>query len=269
MKQKLTCILTAMLLLLAVASQAYALDITGYVTDDAAILTTAERESLEKQAADISRRYDFGVYIITVDDYRAYTSGDVLDATMAIYTDSSLGHGEGREGLVLLLSMEDRDYGLVTHGEYGNYAFDREGREAMTDYFLDDFRQDDWYDGFSDYLSWSAEYLETAQNGHPYTDGYLPEPLPESIVSGEISVPLVLLAPPVIALVVLFVLNGKMKSVAMAAQASAYVVGELALTDSRDQYTHTTQTRVRIENRSSGSGSSRSSGSFSGTRGKF
>lgn len=272
MQRKLFGILTALLLLLTLTASVCAsetvllLSSTGssHVTDEAGILSAAEEAALEGRAAQLSQRYDFGLYIYTIDDYRGYTGGDIFDAGMAIYDQASLGYGAERNGLLLLLSMERRDYTLLTHGDYSNYAFTQEGREAMTACFLDDFQDNDWYDGFSDYLDEAEEYLEAAEKGQPYTGSSLPRNS-----GGRISLPLVLLLPLAVAGVVILVLNAKMKTVAMATQATAYVVGDLELSRSEDRFTHTTETRTRIEDKSSSGGRSRSSGSFSGTSGKF
>ena len=260
MKRKRFGILTALLLLVLVTVPASALTVSGHVTDNAGILWTSEFDDLESRASAISQRYDFGVYIITIDDYRDYTGGDIMDAGIAIYNQSSLGLGNDRDGLLLLLSMEDRDYTLLTHGEYGNYVFTDDGREAMTACFLDDFQDDAWYDGFSDYLDAAQDYLQAAEGGQPYTGKH----------GSKVNILLVLLLPLAVSGVVIAVLNGKMKTVAAATEATAYVSDELKLTRIEYRYTHTTETRTKIESSNSGGGSSsRSSGSFSGTSGKF
>ena len=81
----------------------------GYVTDAAGILSDQEWAALEERCAGISRQYGCGVYIITVDDFRNYGSGDVFETTYGIYHDYELGLGADRDGLVLLLSMAQRD----------------------------------------------------------------------------------------------------------------------------------------------------------------
>ena len=163
-------------------------------------------------------------------------------------------------GLLLLLSMEERDFSLITHGDYGDYVFDQDTREAMADYFLDDFSYDAWYDGFAYYLSVSNDIL---------ADG--PDKLQSEInaLTGTI-----FLVPLIPAAIGVFILGRKMKSVAAATQAAAYVSGVPELTVSEDRYTHTTEVRRKIKDedsdQSSGGGvRSRSSGSFSGTSGKF
>ena len=264
MKNKLWSIALVLVMLLASALPAHAAAQLNNVTDEAAILTDGEWEELEQQARDISERYDVGIYIVTLDNYRNYTNGDIYDAADEIYHGYTLGMGEERNGLMLLLSMEDRDYLLIAYGSDAKYAFNDDGREALAEFFLDDFADDAWYDGFADYLMWSEDYLAAAEGGEPYSGA----DVQQGVDLGSIA--LILFVPLLIAGVYILILISKMKSVAKAAEASEYVAGALNLTRNSDYYTHTTKTRRKIEKKTSSGGSSgRSSGGGSGTRGKF
>lgn len=261
-----------MLLLLSLTLVLPALATEGdipFVTDAAGILTAQEAQELEQMAESVSQRYDFGVYIITVSDHRDYAQGDVFDVIHTLYEQWDLGLGEGKDGLVLFLSMAARDYCLYTYGEYGNYAFNDEGREAMTEFFLDDFANDNWYEGFEDYLSWSADYLEQAQAGTPYGDDSVPMSGGDRFFAIVFRIGIILLLPLLAAFIVLAVMKGKMKSVAVATRADTYMTGQMQLKDSRDLFTHSTESRVRIKSSSSGGSSSSHSGMGSGTSGKF
>lgn len=234
----------------------------GYVTDTAGILTAEERQTLEEVAKEFSDRHGFGIYIITMDSFRDVTdSYDVFDGATTLYSKYKLGMGEDRKGILLLLSMNGRDFSLVTYSDYGNYVFDQETREGMTGYFLDDFAQDDWFAGFADYLSASDSIL---------TDG--PDKL-QSEISGMVGT--IFLFPLIVAAIVIFILGRKMKSVFRATEAEAYAGGGLELTRSYDQFTHATETRRKRKEDSDGGGGgggrthSRSSGGFGGTSGKF
>lgn len=272
MKRKFSILSLALLmsLLLAISASAAGADAPdrfpapggtiGYVTDAAGIMTVQERQSLEQTAQEISQTHGFGVYIITVDSFRDVTdSYDVFDGAATLYNKYGLGFDEDQKGVLLLLSMEERDFSLITRGDYGEYIFDQDTREAMTDYFLDDFSYDAWYDGFADYLSVSNDIL---------ADG--PDKLQSEInaLTG-----MIFLIPLIPAAIGVFILGRKMKSVAAATQAAAYVSGVPELTVSEDRYTHTTEVRRKIKeddsDRSGGGVRSRSSGSFSGTSGKF
>lgn len=233
----------------------------GYVTDTAGLLSGSERHALETAAAELSDTFSFGVYVITVDDYRNYNPESVGETAAGIYHQYTLGEGDGRNGALLLLSMEDRDYATYFYGPQAEYAFNSYGREAMEDSFLSRFGEDDWYGGFMAFYSVCGDYLARAAAGNPVR------------ANPTTAILITLLASWLVALLVCTVLKAKMKSVRKQATAAAYVTPEgLNLTQSVDHYTHTTRTRRKIE-RSSGSGSggshSYSSGGGSGRSGKF
>lgn len=234
------------------------------ITDMAGLLTESEWEALERQARTLSEEYSFGVYVIAVDDYEDYAYGDVQDAAEALYHGYDLGVGPDRDGVLLLLSMYDRDYSLISNGDFGHYAFNEEGRGALTEFFLDDFGNDDWYGGFSDYLTWCGNYLEAAQNGEPFSADDPPMDAAGRMSAILIRVAVILLLPLIIAFIVILILGSKMRSVAAATQAESYIKGNLILTGRQDRYTHSTETRQKVKSESE---NSKSSGS--GTSGKF
>lgn len=239
-----------------------------HVTDVADILSDSEDAALESQAQLIEDQYGFGVYIVTVDDYRDFSDTSVFDAAMTIYRDYSLGTGEGKDGLLLLLSMDDRDYSLVTYGDTGNYAFNDEGRELMTDFFLDDFGDDNWSAGFEDFLTWTAAYLDAAAAGEPYSDDNIPMSKEDALFTLALYIAAIILIPLVVMFIAVRGRDAKMKTVAAATEASHYVSSPLNLMRSSDMFTHVTETAVLIPKNNNGPSTSRSGG-FSGTSGKF
>ncbi len=255
---KRRCLTLTLVLLISVllACPAFAAGAVGYVADDAGILTDAEIQKLEQEAKAVSQEHDFGVYLITVEDFRAFTnSSDVFDGAAALYKKYDLGVGAERKGVLLLLSMSDRDFSLITYSDYGNYVFDQSTREEMTDAFLDDFGFDDWYAGFADYISECDAVLEGG---------------PGKVQSGiALRIGMIFLIPLIVAFIVITILSNKMRSVARAVQAAEYAGGGLELTASYDQFTHSTEERRKRKDDSSDGTRSKSSGGFGGTSGKF
>ena len=260
MKRKgLTVILALLLSLLCSISASAAGETIGYVTDSANLMTAQEQQALEQAAWEISEAHGFGVYLMTVESFRDATdSFDVFDGATTLYNKYDLGLGDERRGVLLLLSMNGRDFALVTYSDYGNYVFDQTTREEMAGYFLDNFAEDDWYGGFSDYLDSGDAILTEAPDR----------------LSSEISAltGIIFLIPLIIAAIAIRILGGKMKSVASAAQADAYT-GGLELIDSYDRFTHATETRHKRKEESDSDSSNRTrskrSGGFGGTTGKF
>ena len=170
-----------------------------------------------------------------------------------------MGEGPNRDGIMLLLSMDDRDWAMFCYGSRCEYAFNSYGQEKLEKVFLDDFRENDWYGGFEDYVKECRVYLEKASAGKPVRASLF---YPLLIVIG-----LSLLA----AAAIVAVVWEKMNSVAEKATANAYISGALRLTEQTDQFTHKTTSSRKIE-RSSSSGSSsqsESGGGGSGRSGKF
>ena len=81
-----------------------------YVTDTAGILSEDSRAALNEQARAISEQTGCGVYIVTVDDYTRYVKGSIEDFSEAVYRNYELGEGEGKDGVLLAMSMNERDY---------------------------------------------------------------------------------------------------------------------------------------------------------------
>ena len=275
-KKLLFCLLSVLCLCAFLIVPALAAE--RYIYDEAGILTSSERGVLESRAAEVSEEYDCAVYIVTVWDYREYGSGTVRSVAESIFEENGFGLGAEGSGAMLLMSMEDRDYALIAHG-YGNIAFTDYGKDRLSDEFLDDFRRDDWYQGFADYISYAGTMLEQARNGEPLdvgsTGGGGPHRggLRDRLgVFGSIIV--IVAIPALIALIVCTVLKRNMKSVRKAEKADFFAVpGSMELYASEDRFTHITQTRVKVESDSDhhggGGGTSVNSRGFSGKSGKF
>lgn len=237
MKQKLTALL--LVLLLAVTLVLPVMAAAPYVDDEAAILTLSEVETLEARAAEISEHYGVGVYICIVDDFGDYGYPDAATASYSIYHAQSLGYGSGRDGILLLLSMSNRKYATFVYGDKAEPIFPDGKLIKLENAFLDDFADDDWYDGFSDYLEGCASILSVDSGEFTW---------PQFLRHLGISFGIGLL----LALIVCQLLKMKMRSVYRQAEASAYVTAEgLQLTRREDVFTHTTTARRKSSARAS------------------
>ena len=261
MKRRILAFLLVLLLTTALAPAALADGAQlSYVTDDAGILAGSEIASLEKTAQSIAQRYGVGIYIVTVDDANRIDSRGTYEAAYTVYHNCSLGIGAERNGAILLLSMNDRAFDHFYYGSESEYAFNKYGQEQIEDVFLDNFRENDWYGGFSDYLTACGEYLALAEEGQPVRRSPVPA-IVISCVSGVL-----------IAFLVCSILKRKMKSVYVQVRADGYVSGKLRLSRQTDRFTHRTETRRHIEppKPSGGGGSvSHSGGGGSGRSGHF
>ena len=232
-----------------------------YVYDEAGLLEAEELVSLDAEAASISEKHGCGIYAIIVNDYQKYSKGDVFTTATEMYHGLTMGKGEDRDGILLMLSMEDRDYATFFYGKNAEYAFNEYGQIQLEEQFLDDFVNNNWYEGFTDYIHTCDEFLSLAEAG---------DPVRESHTSTYVVVVAVSI---VISFIITKIMESRMRSVHTGGSTISYATNDgLQLTDSGDYYLYTTQSRRRIESSTrsgSGSRSSSHSGGGSGRSGKF
>lgn len=249
----------------------------AHVTDDAGLFSDSEREYLEQRATEISEKYNFGVYIVTLENFLNYHgSSNIERFTMNYYDEHGFGYGDDKAGTTLLLSMAERDYDLDFNSDRANEIFTYSGREDMKSRFLAYFRQNDFYHGFSEYLDTCEEYLQAAEDGTPVGAGdAIPDDYWDNYTNyDDEGLPLwVAVIPGAIAAILAGVLTSiPMHSAKEKRDADVYrVPGSLDIRRRSDMFLHRSVTRTPRETESSSSGGSHnySSGSHSGSSGKF
>ena len=267
MKRILASLLLVIVLLLSLSVCAHAEARIDYVSDYAGILSSDEQKDLRDRAASVSAQYDFGVYVVVVDDHTQYVNGSIEDFAEEIFYSYGLGVGETEEGVILAMSMKERDYDIYAHGEFGNYAFTDYGKGQLADSFLDNFRRNDWAGGFRDFIETSSSMLQKAKDGNP-VDIWIPDPDPvetgPSFDGFKAAISLAMGA--------LFGggavggMKRSMKTAVKQTQAENYIRGGVNLRGERDTFVNRTVTRTRIRQENNSSSSSRPGGGhFGGT----
>ena len=245
-----------------------------YVSDVAGLMSVEQWQVLETEAERISEKYQCGVYLVVLDDYSSYRSGneDYWTFSQNFYKSYGLGLGEDKNGVLLIMSMADRDYSILAYGSNAHYAFTDYGKQVLENGFLDNFRRDDWYGGFRDYISGCEDLLARADAGQPLDVEYTDRTGTNKTINTMITVFVPILA----AFSSCEVMKRKMKPVSRRATAEEYIVpGGVDLSVKRDIFVNRTVTRtvIRTENRDSGGsgggGTTVNSGGFSGHSGKF
>ncbi len=263
MKRFFSVFLAAVLLMvLAVPASAT----ESYIWDEANLLTEEGRAELNETAREISERTGCGVYFLSIPDYTVYGKGTIRETADWLYSEKGLGVGNNKDGVLLVLSMADRDYSLIPHG-FGGTAITATGLDYITESFRDSLRDDAWYHGVYDYLNATDTLLTQARSGDIYDR--------DKVSSGS-QWTWSLIIGLSLALIVCITQQAVMKKkVREQTQAlGSLKKGSVNITHRSDRYTHTTETRVKINNdkdNSSGGGSSysHSSGGYSGKSGKF
>lgn len=293
MKRKLLTLFTSVCILFllwvpAATAGEYTAD-TSFVYDNASLLSESELEYLETFATTAYAASGCGVYVITVKSFEALGSASVYDCATSLFISYDLGLGTDDDGVLLLLSMEDRDFAFISHGSFANSAFPDYIKAAIEDEFLDDFANDDWYEGFKDYFEECRSYLTDYIEGSYYIsspsssgDNYYissSSPSDDITINGSVSGStwLVIIGFPIlVAFIVCSIFKGQMKTAVKKTEARDYIVAkDIDIRIRQDMFTHRTETRRVIQSSSSSSsghrssGGSRSSSGFSGRSGKF
>ncbi len=230
---------------------------TFYIYDFPCILTDGELEALEEQAGRIADTYDCCVSVLVAEDYREFA--DSMESLCDQFYNTVADNTGCEDAILLVLSMDERDYWLKDYGELPKRAVTDYGHEQLKEAFLDNFKQDDWHGGFGDFLSRAEEILEAEKNGQP-----LDKPLMERILPAY-GIGLVIAA--ILAFIICGVFKAQMKTAVKATSADTYVTPDgVNIHTRQDVYTHTTRIRRKIE-KSSSSGSSGGGNHSSG--GKF
>ena len=289
MMKKLSAFFAAVLLLFVLCVPAMAQETEQFVFDPDGYLDEDAVNTLNTAAEQVSRQYDCGVYLAVFSNMGDYGFSDIESFGEEVYRSFELGYSEGGDGILLVMSMEDRDYDLTAYGDYANYAFTDYAKSELADYFLDNFRNNDWAGGFARYILGCEKLLDTAASGEPldisysddvsYVAGYgyttdTPKSLSSRITD---TLPIGLIVGVIVGFIRCAILKGKMKSAVAATQADDYVCEHgVEMRAVMDQFTHTTVVRQHI-NRDSGSrsggggggGTHVNSGGFSHHSGKF
>ena len=154
MKKKTLSVLAAFLLCLLAVLPAFAAEgedgFSGEyfrVMDMADLLGENEEEALLEKLDEISVRQEFEVAIATTDTLEGSTAKEYADD---LFEYCDFGYGEGRDGVLLLVSLEDRDWWISTHG-YGITAFTDAGIKYLSGRFLDELSEGNYAAAFGIY----------------------------------------------------------------------------------------------------------------------
>lgn len=242
------------------------------IVDDAGLLTNEEINELEKLAEEISDRHACSVSVVFVKSMG--TARSIQDFTDDFFDQYSYGYNDTEDGIMLLISMAEREFHMSTCGN-GITTFTDAGLEYLEDEFVSKLSNGDYAGATKRFLNACDRFLTQAENSSPYDVGNLPAKKVSPVQIG-------------IALVGGFLLGGlpiigqkkALKSVKPQTGASAYAQGGGIQLSARDDHFVTRSlnkvpipkdTGSRSGGSSGGSSTHFSSGGFShgGRSGKF
>ena len=257
MKKKITAMIFALILCLCAVTPAFAANSDGFVgecnrlNDAANLLTDSEEAELLAKLDEISLRQQMDVTVATVTNLgNCNTATECADE---VYEFSSFGYGQSKDGLMLLISAEERDWAISTCG-YGITAFTDAGIEYIGKQMKSDLSDGNYASAFNTYADLCDEFITQARSGSPYDKGSLPREslsiiwLPISVVIGS--------------------MKGKLKSVQSQAAANSYMKKDSHnVTESADLFLYHNMTRTEKKKESSSEGSSTHTSSSGTTHG--
>lgn len=264
---KIIALLFALILCVTTTAPAFAASDLPRLVDNAGLLTDGEGSALLQKLDDISERQQADIVVVTADTIDGKTPMEYADD---FYDYNGYGYGEECDGVLLLVSMEDRDWWISTTG-YGIKALTDAGIDYISEKFLSDLSNGEYAAAFTTYAELCDDFFTQAKTGEPYDVGRMPK---EPFEFG-INLLIALIIGFVVALLATNIMKGKLKTVRFQSAAGNYVKeGSMNVTESRDMFLYTNVSRTpRPKESSSGGGSSThtssSGSSHGGGGGKF
>ena len=227
---------------------------TPYVNDYADLLSDSEELELNKKLLAFKNRYGIDAVIVTTNSTNGMNIRDYAD-------DFYDYNGYGKDGILIVLDMYNREWWFSTKGKGIDYFTDY-GLDQIIEDMYDDLRSGNYYGAFSTYAKDVEQFTESAINGN--TIDYQPEEIRFGLTNIAVSALIGLF----VSLVTMLVLKGQLKSVSRQRLAHNYIVGNsFMLTGASDLFVnrHVTRSRRPEPNRSSGGGGGYSGGSSTHT----
>ncbi|MGP1487834.1 MAG: TPM domain-containing protein [Peptoanaerobacter stomatis] len=227
-------------------------DIT-LLEDNANLIPDDKESDLLKKAEDISKKYNIDVVIATVDSLNGQSIEEFADK---FYKDREYN----KDGIMLLLSDEDRDYRFYESGKIYK-AFTTYWEDYILTDVLAQLKDNKYAEAFNIYLDKTQEVVSQIKE-----DGTLPKPPinPLLYVGGVAGGFL-------IAFIIVSIGKSSLKSVAFNRTANNYLKeGSLNLRNSSESFLYRNVTRrEKPKPKENSSSDSRSSGSSGGRSGKY
>lgn len=197
--------------------------------DQADLLSDSEEAELSEKLDEISEKQQADIVVVTRTTLNGKSPAEYADD---YYDTKGYGFGDGKDGILFLISMEERDWYISTRG-FGITAVTDAGLEYMSEQFLDDLREGAYAAAFTRFAKLCDDFLTQAHTGRPYDVDYLPKE-PFEVVGGLIMAFAIAF---MISLIVTGIMRSKLKSVHSQPAADSYVKkGSMKLTKQNDLF---------------------------------
>ncbi len=242
-KQRVLTLLFALLLCLTLVLPASGAQAMPRVVDDAGLLTGEEEAQLGTLLEEISERQQADVLVVTASTLSGKSPMEYADD----YFDDN---GYGPDGVLLLISMEDRDCWISTSGR---------GIDALGDWEIEEILDEIWPD-----LA-EGNYAQACQRYAGLCDDYFTRNGEGESFPVFFCLIFALAVGFIVALIATGVMKGKLKSVRGQRAANSYVrANSLNITESRELFLYHRVSRHPKPKNNGGSGGARTHISSSG-----
>ena len=242
MKHKFLSVLLVLVLVALMSVGALASEALVY--DNADLLTVQQERDLKAKLQEIGDKYDAQLIVYTVP---ALTNVSVDYYVNQVYDSNGWGYGKDRDGVLMLVCMNPREYRILSNG-YAGKAISVDIIDSMGDEIRPCLTDGEYYEAFEIFAEECEYYLNGYLNGFPFKTWLL---LGISLAVGL-----------VIGLITVTALKAELKTVRPRNQANDYVkAGSLHVTTSREYFLHSEVTSTPRSDDDSSSSSGSSSGS--------
>lgn len=247
MKKRLFALVLVLVLCVCTATVAFAAEEkTPCLLDYAQLLTDEEAAALETRLVAIAEKFNVEVAIVTMPtcegkDHGAYAK--------SIYQECGYGLGENKDGILLLIDMDEENRGWYIYGKaLGADAMTNSEIDAVGEDMTPDLKDGKYADAFDTFAERCEERIDIAINGEPF------DPVWTLIVALVVAL--------LLALIITGVMKGQLKSVRSQRAAANYVrQGSMNVTEAYEMFLYrTVDRREKPKSSSSESSGSRESG---------
>lgn len=256
MNKRITAAVLAALMTVLMTVPAFAYE--ERVFDDAGLLSEDEITQINEEIDTIRSTYDCDVVVVTTNDSEGKTAMEYADD---YYDDNGFGIGAERDGIILTINMDIREYWMSTCGQAILWFSDSEieSMKSTVQSYLSDGSYGDGVLAWLGDVSYELEYDDGSgyiiEESNPFADAL-------GIV------PMALLIGLILAVILIIVLIRICRTAVTPAQAGDYLQKDAITIKKREDLflrSHTTSVKIESDTSSSGGGGSSAHTSSSGS----
>ena len=258
MKQKMLALLLIVSLCITATIPALAAGGAPRLVDNADLLNDYEEENVSYRLDEVSQRHQLDVVIVTTNTLEGKSIYAYADD---FFDYNGYGYGSSRDGILLLVSMENREWWISTCGEaiqiFSDADLDYMGEQMLPHFSAGDYAEA--FEMFANLCEGHIIHFASGENDDYESDAF--DPLTMLLCA--------LVAGLVVALIVTGIFRAQLKSVRTQYAAANYIQqGSLRITGAGEFFLYRNVSKVAKPQDDTGSGTHRSSsGSVHGGRG--